>query len=55
MNKKQAEEIVKNLGEDERRDLLMYLAEVFDFTVRDKNGDATYFLATDGNFPTEES
>lgn len=53
MHKKQAEEVVKELDEDERQDLLMYLAESFNFKVLDeKDRDVTYFLATDGKFPT---
>ena len=53
MTKQEAEKVVKDLNDDDRRDLLMYLAEVFDFRVLDDKEDVTYFLATDGKFPTE--
>lgn len=47
MNRIKAEEIVTNLGEDERLDLLMHLAEDFDYQIIDYNGrDVTFFLST---------
>lgn len=50
MNKVEAEKVVAGLGADARRDLLMYLAERFDYRVVDENGEsATYFLSTGGN------
>ena len=43
----QAEEIVINLTEDERRELLMHLVEGFDYRVIDFEGDdQTFFLST---------
>jgi len=48
MDKHQAQQVVGHLSEDERRDLLMYLAEEFNLRVQDVEGkDVTYFLATD--------
>ena len=53
MHKKTAEEVVKDLDEDQRMDLLMYLAEQFDLKVSNDKEEVTYFLATDGKFPAE--
>jgi hypothetical protein len=50
VNKQESEKIVEELEEGDRQDLLMYLAEIFDFRVLDAGEDVTYFLATDGNF-----
>ena len=51
MNKKESEKVVAELGIEDRQDLLMFLAETFDFRVLDNAGeDVTYFLATDGKF-----
>ena len=48
MDKVQAEKVVAELDADERHDLLMFLAETFDYRVVDSKGeDKTYFLATD--------
>lgn len=48
MDKHQAQQVVGHLSEDERRDVLMYLAEEFNLAVQDAEGhDVTYFLATD--------
>lgn len=50
MNRIKAEEIVADLGEDERLDLLMHLAEDFDYKIIDKGGvDMTFFLSTGEN------
>jgi hypothetical protein len=48
MNKKEAEKIVSTLDQDDRMDLIMYLAECFDYRVFDTNmpKDITYFLET---------
>ena len=47
MNKIEAEQVVANLDEDQRLDLLMYLAEEFDFHVtKSMIFDDTYFLST---------
>ena len=54
MTKVECEQIVKDLDEDKRMDLLMYLAEEFGVRVKSNEGeDITYYLATDGNFPTQ--
>lgn len=51
MNKQEAEKVVGELETDDRHDLLMFLAEVFDYRVFDSTDEnVTYFLATDGNF-----
>ena len=50
MNKSEAERVVKDLDEDQRQDLLMYLAEIFESTVHKEGKDVTYYLATDGKF-----
>jgi hypothetical protein len=46
MTKEQAEKLVAHLGEDERMDLLMYLAELFGFTVHKDKRRASYYLST---------
>jgi len=47
VNKKEAEKVVGELETDERQDLLMFLAEIFDFRVFDGDDEVTYFLSTD--------
>lgn len=46
MNKQEAEKVVGELETDDRHDLLMFLAEVFDYRVLDGGNDVTYFLST---------
>ncbi len=47
MNRVNAEAIVADLDADERHDLLMHLAEDFDYRVIGKDGvDMTFFLST---------
>ena len=48
LDKAQSQQVVGHLNEDERHDLLMYLAEEFNVRVLDSEGkDVTYFLCTD--------
>lgn len=47
MTKKEAERIIHILEEHERYDLIMYLAEQFDFRVHSAGKDITFFLATE--------
>ena len=54
MNLKEVESVVKEMSEDDKRDLLMGLAEHFDYRVRNKGDeDVTYFLST-GNADWEK-
>lgn len=53
MNKLEAEEFVKDLKEDDRADLIMYLAECFNYRVIDCGTDITYFLSTGTDDPYE--
>ena len=47
MNLKEANSVTKELDEDQKHDLLMALAEHFDYRVHNKeNEDVTYFLST---------
>ncbi len=46
LNKIEAEKVISKLDEDQRVDLLMYLAEMFDSRVISEKGyDATYFIS----------
>lgn len=46
MTKEDAEKLVKDLSDDERYDLIMYLAEHFGFQVYKEGEDITFFLST---------
>ena len=48
----EAQELLANVSDDDRMDLLMFLAEQFDFSVFRGGEDITYFLSTgDGLLP----
>lgn len=50
-DKLEAEEFVKDLNQDQRADLIMYLAECFNYRVIDGGTDITYFLSTGTDDP----
>lgn len=49
MNKAEAEILISHLDEDERMDLLMYLAEETNMRVYSSDKDVTYFISTDND------
>lgn len=46
MNKLEAEKLISHLDADQRVDLLMHLAEEFEYRVYSGNEEKTYFLPT---------